>query len=69
MVQLHPHAQRENRAIPSDSGIDVEALIARTEIRWDRSDVDAPLLGVTGMYDDFTKKDQLTMAVDLILLR
>ncbi len=43
-----------------------EHFILRPEVRWDWSNVDAPLLGVAGMYDDFSKKSQFTLAIDLI---
>lgn len=39
----------------------------RPELRWDRSDVEAPTLDVLGMFDDFQDKDQVTAAVDMIL--
>lgn len=38
----------------------------RPEIRWDHSDVEVPSLGRTGMYNNFTENDQLTLATDLI---
>lgn len=40
--------------------------IFRPEIRWDYSDVAATGLGSQGMFDDFTKDNQLTLAGDLI---
>ncbi len=40
--------------------------IFRPEIRWDWSDAAATGLGGTGMYDDFTKDNQLTLASDVI---
>ena len=39
----------------------------RPEIRWDHSDVEVPSLGQTGMYNNFTENDQLTLSTDLIL--
>ena len=44
------------------------SVTVRSELRWDRSDVDAPALGIGGMYDDFQDRDQLTWATNLILL-
>ncbi len=41
-------------------------VILRPEVRWDWSDVDAPLLGLLGMYNDFEEESQLTLALDLI---
>ena len=40
--------------------------IFRPEIRWDWSDVAATGLGATGMYNDFTEDNQLTLATDVI---
>ena len=40
--------------------------IFRPEIRWDYSDVSAPSLGNTGMFDDFTSDNQLTLGGDII---
>ncbi len=39
----------------------------RPEVRWDWSGVNAPTLGATGMFDDFTKKRQFTLGLDLIV--
>ncbi len=44
-------------------------VVLRPEVRWDWSGVNAPSLGVGGMYDDFSKKSQFTIGLDLILLR
>lgn len=44
-----------------------ERVTLRSELRWDRSTTDAPLLGIGGMYDDFSDKDQLTWATNLIV--
>jgi len=41
-------------------------LRLRPELRWDTSDV-VPPLGATGMFDDFTKKDQFLAAIDMII--
>jgi hypothetical protein len=41
-------------------------FIFRPEIRYDTSDVNAPALGLEGMFDDFTDDDQLTLALDFI---
>jgi hypothetical protein len=41
-------------------------LTLRKEIRYDWSNVRAPALNLNGMYDDFSDKNQLTMATDLI---
>jgi hypothetical protein len=38
----------------------------RPELRWDHSNTEGP--GVDGMYDVFRKKDQVTLAIDLIAL-
>jgi hypothetical protein len=40
----------------------------RPELRWDHSNVSAPGLGIQGMFDDRTQKDQLTAAVDVLLI-
>jgi hypothetical protein len=39
----------------------------RSELRWDWSNVDAPPLGIGGMYDDFQDGDQMTWATNLIV--
>lgn len=41
-------------------------LTLRKEIRFDWSDVDVPALNRNGMYDDFSDKNQFTLATDLI---
>ena len=41
-------------------------LIIRPEVRYDYSDVEAFGFGNDGVYDDFTERDQLTLAVDAI---
>ncbi len=38
----------------------------RPEIRWDWSDVEVPSLGREGMYNNFTERNQLTLATDMI---
>ena len=38
----------------------------RPEIRWDWSDVEVPSLGRSGMFNDFTDDNQITLATDLI---
>lgn len=43
-------------------------IILRPEVRWDWSGVSAPALGVDGMYNDFSKKSQFTLGLDLILV-
>lgn len=43
-------------------------MTLRPELRWDSSDVEAPDLGIDGMFIDFTDKNQMTLALDLILL-
>ncbi len=44
-------------------------VVLRPEVRWDYSDLNVPLMGVGGMYDDFSKDNQFTVGIDLILLR
>jgi hypothetical protein len=39
----------------------------RPEIRWDSSDVNAPALGLDGMFNDFLDDDQITVAADLVI--
>jgi hypothetical protein len=46
----------------------VPRMLVRPELRWDHSDVAAPTLGIGGVYDVFRRKDQLTMAIDMVLL-
>jgi hypothetical protein len=41
--------------------------VLRPEVRWDWSDVAAPNLGRTGMFDGFRRKDQFLFATDLII--
>ncbi len=45
-----------------------ECFRLRPELRWDRSDVSAQSLGVGGMFDSFGDNDQLTLAVDMLLV-
>ena len=40
----------------------------RPEVRWDWSDVEAPNLGLQGMFNDFLNQDQITVAADLIIV-
>ncbi len=44
----------------------LDKLTLRPEIRWDWSDVAATGLGSSGVFDDFTRDNQLTLASDLI---
>jgi hypothetical protein len=44
-----------------------DRLQIRPELRWDWSDTEAPSLGVQGMFDDFSDRDQLTMALSAAL--
>ncbi len=51
----------------------LEYLTIRPEVRWDWSDVDiksslADVSSISGVYDDFTSKNQCTAAIDLILM-
>jgi hypothetical protein len=41
-------------------------VVVRPEIRWDWSNVRATQLGIDGMFDDFSSKNQLTVALDVI---
>ncbi len=42
-------------------------LLVRPELRWDWSDLDLRYLGLLGAYDDFSDKNQFTLAVDAIV--
>jgi hypothetical protein len=42
-------------------------LTVRPELRWDWSDVEAPQLGLDGMFNDFQDGDQFLLAFDMIL--
>lgn len=41
-------------------------MVVRPELRWDWSDV-VPPFGLTGVYDDFSDKNQFTLGTDVIL--
>jgi hypothetical protein len=44
-----------------------DSVTLRSELRWDYSDVDAPALDNSGMYDDFQDKRQLTLGTELLV--
>lgn len=44
-----------------------ENIIVRPEIRYDWSDVSAPLLGIGGIYDDLGEKQQWTMGTGILI--
>jgi len=47
----------------------LEQVVVRPELRWDWSDVRAPSIGATGMFDDFTKRNQFLLGLDVIVRR
>ena len=46
----------------------MENVVVRPEVRWDWSNTAAPLLGITGVFDDLTDQNQFTAALGISVL-